>query len=316
MGDAWAEVPGETGLTIQPTVVTDSAVFYRQVITSTLLGVECQATSDPMEILVNLLEGGVAQPVLGEICVGGDISVVAEEYQGPPSPDHVWFVGETEEGPWQKLEETVDQNLSYTPSGSGALWFLVESTGTLLGQACSVVSLPGAVSVVGDPSISAQPLSLDSLCVGGSLSSPLSVSYTGGVGSPSYQWSDGSGVFQMRRRQRSFLQTTICRGRTRTAFGLLGRGGLRQRGFHFPRRLRCWRTLWWGPWFRRSTARFSCCVCAFVRSGGWRGFSGYQWYDDGAISGATSSSFHAPGGRGGHHGLHVCGDAVQGELQL
>ena len=56
MGDAWAEVP-ETGLTIQPTVVTGSAVFY-QVITSTLLGVECQATSDPMEILVNLLEGG------------------------------------------------------------------------------------------------------------------------------------------------------------------------------------------------------------------------------------------------------------------
>ena len=46
----------------------------------------------------------------------------------------------------------------------------------------------------------------------------------------------------MRRRRRSFLQTTLCRGRTRTAFrSWTGRAATAW--FSFPRRLRCWRTL-------------------------------------------------------------------------
>ena len=122
-----------------------------------------------MEILVNLLEGGVAQPVLGEICVGGDISVVAEEYRGRLLPI-TFGLWKRRKGLGKSWKGCRSKPVLHT-FGSGVLWFLVESTGTLLGQACSVVSLPGAVSVVGDPTINAQPLSLDSLCVGGSLSS-------------------------------------------------------------------------------------------------------------------------------------------------
>ena len=74
---------------------------------------------------------------------------------------------------------------------------------------------------------------LNSPCVGGSLSSPLSVSYTGGAGSPSYQWSDGSGVisgcdvadvpsFRLRFAGDVHVQSALPVSPAR--------GGLRQRG--------------------------------------------------------------------------------------
>ena len=44
------------------------------------------------------------------------------------------------------------------------------------------------VVVVADPIISTQPLSTQTICVGGTISAALNVAYTGGVGTPTYQW--------------------------------------------------------------------------------------------------------------------------------
>ena len=249
------------------------------------------------------------------LCLGGEAFSFAVDYeQGTGSPSYQWYSSGTSSGSGVPVAEATSDTFATCFSRWRDVDYCVV---TLEGGGCSSIqSSSGAVSVVGDPSISAQPLSLDSLCVGGSLSSPLSVSYTGGVGSPSYQWSDGSGVISDATSPTFLPSDYGCRGRTRTAFRSPWTGGLRQRGF-LPRRLRCWRTLWWGPWFQRSTARVLLLCLRFRSAWRWRGFSELPvvrrcWRD----FRRDVFEFHASGGRGGHHGLHVCGDAVRGELQL
>jgi PKD repeat protein len=44
------------------------------------------------------------------------------------------------------------------------------------------------VVVVPDPTVSTQPLTTQTICVGGTIPTPLNVAYTGGVGTPTYQW--------------------------------------------------------------------------------------------------------------------------------
>ena len=48
------------------------------------------------------------------------------------------------------------------------------------------------VEVKPDPRINSQPTSSQSICIGGTISSPLTVGYTGGFGTVSYQWQKGN----------------------------------------------------------------------------------------------------------------------------
>ena len=143
---------------------------------------------------------------------------------------------------------------------------------------------------MGDPTIGAQPLSLDSLCVGGSLSSPLSVSYSGGVGSRATSGRRFRGDFSA---VAAFLLRLRCRGRTRQRFGLLGRGG-RTTCFYFLT-VEVLRT-WVGLGFC-GVPRVLLCP-PFVQRGR-RGSRATNWRDAGAFGAHFD---FAPGGRGGHHG--------------
>jgi hypothetical protein len=44
------------------------------------------------------------------------------------------------------------------------------------------------VTIHPDPIISVQPIANQAICFGTTLSAPLNISYTGGYGTPSYQW--------------------------------------------------------------------------------------------------------------------------------
>jgi gliding motility-associated-like protein len=48
--------------------------------------------------------------------------------------------------------------------------------------------------VVADPVISVQPIATQSICVGGTIGSPITVTATGGTGTYSYQWSNATGT--------------------------------------------------------------------------------------------------------------------------
>ena len=273
---------------------------------------------------MNLLEGGVAQPVLGEICVEEQSQSLLRKYQGPPSPDHVWFVGETEEGPWQRSSrglsiETRPTHLSGSRHvvvfGRNRCRHFAPRTGLQRGQ-----SSRRGVSC-GRPFDQALSRCRLIRCAWAALCRrpfrcriqvELALRGTSGRTVP--------GDFRMRRRRRSLPSDYAFAGDVHgysVSVSLDGEGC--DNVVSLPSTVEVLADPLVGPLASAEYCEgFSCCVRAlsFSLEGGV-GSPSYQWYDDaGAISGADVFELHAPGGRGGHHGLHVCGDAVRGELQL
>ena len=62
---------------------------------------------------------------------------------------------------------------------------------------CSNYTNTVTITVIPDPVITTQPLASQTICIGGTVSPPLSVSFTGGSGTVSYQWAtvSSTGVY-------------------------------------------------------------------------------------------------------------------------
>ena len=78
---------------------------------------------------------------------------------------------------------------SYSPPATivGNLYYYCEITFSS-GGCTSVLSNTAEVIVNPLPTISTQPTASQSICVGSTILNPLSISFTGGTGTPSYQW--------------------------------------------------------------------------------------------------------------------------------
>ena len=78
---------------------------------------------------------------------------------------------------------------SYTPpvSANGTNYYYCVLNQSPSNSGCSVASNPAMITVTPAPTITTQPIATQSVCVGGTLSD-LSVAYSGGSGTPTYQW--------------------------------------------------------------------------------------------------------------------------------
>ena len=287
-------ISGATSSSFTPPVDEVGTTDYTCVVTQS--GANCSSETDGASIEVLAAPQFVEEPEDQALCLGGEALSFAVDYeQGTGSPSYQWYSSTTSAGSGVPVAEATSDTFTPPVSAAGETWYYCVVT--LEGGGCSSIqSSSGAVSVVGDPSISAQPLSLDSLCVGGSLSSPLSVSYSGGVGSPSYQWSDGSGVISDATSP-TFLPSDYALPGTYTysvSVSLDGEGC--DNVVSLPSTVEVLADPLVGPLVSAEYCEGSPVVSAlsFSLEGGV-GSPSYQWYDDaGAISGATSSSFTPP----------------------
>jgi hypothetical protein len=77
----------------------------------------------------------------------------------------------------------------YTPTSITAGTTYYYAVISLNGAGCaSITSNTAQVIVSAGTSLSTQPTPLQTICIGGSTQDPLSVTYSGGVGTPNYQW--------------------------------------------------------------------------------------------------------------------------------
>ena len=76
---------------------------------------------------------------------------------------------------------------TYTPPVNtvGVMYYYCVITQS--GSNCEVTSLPGAITTTEGPTFVIQPISNQTVCLGGTVTS-LDVSYQNGTGTPSYQW--------------------------------------------------------------------------------------------------------------------------------
>ena len=183
-------IPGAIDSTFVPPVGSASDRYYYCVVTQT--GSNCGVASLPARIFVTPGPTFSVQPIDSQsVCIDGTFLPLSVNYfNGFGQPSYQWFVNSVNSSFGGTLL-VGDTNSSYVPSSSvpGAKYYYCEITFNS-GGCSKIVSEVGVAIVKPEPTINVQPLSYDTICVGGTISSALTLNYTGGTGIPSYQWQE------------------------------------------------------------------------------------------------------------------------------
>jgi hypothetical protein len=182
-------IAGATSASYAPPVLNTAGSFYYYGI-ATLSGSGCgAATSASAEVIV-IADPIISTPPTGSqtVCTGGTLTpFTIASSGGTGTTSYQWYSNTTNiaTGGTSIAGAT---NASYTPvtTAVGTLYYY--SVATLSGSGCvSAASSTAAVIVVVPPTVSAQPTVTQTICDGGTATA-LTVAYSGGTGTASYQW--------------------------------------------------------------------------------------------------------------------------------
>ncbi|WP_333696365.1 PKD domain-containing protein [Flavobacterium sp.] len=174
-------IPAQTIIT---TGSSPGQVLY--VVTPTLNG--CQGNPFTYTVVVNPAPNITTQPASSTVCLGGNptpMTVVISPTT--PGVSYQWFSNSSNSNTGGALISGAT-TATYTPPTTtvGTIYYYVVVT--LPSTGCnSLISNTGSVTVAPLPTITTQPTNIQSICIGGVIPA-LSVSYTGGLGTPTYQW--------------------------------------------------------------------------------------------------------------------------------
>ena len=180
-------IPGATNASYTPAVFTIPGTFYYYVVL-TLSGNGCGTTTSAVAAInVSADPTFSSQPNATQtLCQGTTpVTLSVTAVGGLGAFSYQWYAA-----PATLI--TSATNSTFVPDtnivGTTNYYCIVSQPG--LG--CEVTSANAQVIVVPAPTISSQPQS-DAICIGG-VPNPLSVAYTNGTGTASYQWYDGTGL--------------------------------------------------------------------------------------------------------------------------
>ncbi|MBP1639589.1 MAG: hypothetical protein H6Q17_1172 [Bacteroidetes bacterium] len=182
------KIIGAQSASYEPPTSTAGTLYYYCIVTQPS-GPGCSATSATSEVIVKLAPTFTTQPTSSDVCSNGSPYTLTVAYQdGVGEPTYQWYSNASNSNSGGTAI-TGAESASYTPSTAVTGTTYYYCTINLPSGGCSsITSATATVKVNNPPSISTQPVSDQSLCTGGSLPVSLSVDYTGGTGSPSYQW--------------------------------------------------------------------------------------------------------------------------------
>ena len=180
-------IPGATNASYTPAVFTSPGIFYYYVVL-TLSGNGCGTTTSAVAAINVSADPTISsQPNATQtLCQGTTpVTLSVTAVGGLGAFSYQWYAA-----PATLI--TSATNSTFVPDtnivGTTNYYCIVSQPG--LG--CEVTSANAQVIVVPAPTISSQPQS-DAICIGG-VPNPLSVAYTNGTGTASYQWYDGTGL--------------------------------------------------------------------------------------------------------------------------
>ena len=181
-------ISGANNSNYLPLVGIIGTTYYYCVISQS--GLNCEVTSIPIAIVVTPAPTFSTNPdSLQIVCLDGSLSALTVAYQnGVGIPTYQWFVN-TSNSYSAAVPIVGATNATYAPPSNnvGTLYYYCVVS-LSKGGCSSIVSNIAKVIVNPDPIITTHPLSNQSICVGGSIGTPFFVNYSGGLGTPSYQW--------------------------------------------------------------------------------------------------------------------------------
>ena len=182
----YTPIIGANGLTYTPSNSLPAGTYnYAVAMNQNSSG--CSTGFSPNAQLIVLPQPVVSTPQGGVYCQGGTINqpLSVSVIGGNGSSSYQWYQSTTNNNSGGTAINGAT-NSSFTPSlvNFGTLYYYCAVT-----QNAGCAANSAVATVVSNPSpvISAQPVANQTICIGSS-PSPLSTSYTGGVGTPSYQW--------------------------------------------------------------------------------------------------------------------------------
>jgi large repetitive protein len=174
-----------TNSNYSPDSTSVGTTYYYCVINQS--GIGCSVTSAVAEVIVAAAPTITSQPIGSSICIGGTPSTLSISYaNGTGTASYQWYSNTSNS---TAVGTPVGTNSStYIPSAStvGILYYYCVVTFSS-GGCTSVTSDTAEVNINTLPTISTEPLATQSICLGGTVSA-LTVAYSGGAGTATYQW--------------------------------------------------------------------------------------------------------------------------------
>jgi hypothetical protein len=172
-----------------PPTNTVGTLYYYCAITQT--GIGCSVTSNSAAVIVNTSPTIANQPISSTVCQNGTPTSLSYTYNnGVGTPTYQWFSNTTNSNIGGSLIPS-ETSSTFTPPSTttGTFYYYGVITFPALVGSCSSVSTNVAVITINPQStIDAQPIPTQSICVGGTIANPLSVTFLNGTGTASYQW--------------------------------------------------------------------------------------------------------------------------------
>ncbi|WP_046744103.1 T9SS C-terminal target domain-containing protein [Kordia zhangzhouensis] len=184
---ASAEATPQTQISQLLTNTTNNVATVTYTVTPT--AGNCDGTTFTIEVTLNPAPEITTQPQPSTVCINGTPNTLSIT------------LGNTSDTPqYQWYSNTTDSNTGGTPIAGatnadyipptdmvGMLYYYCEIT--FASGGCSLITSQTAlVTVTPNATITSQPTTTQSLCVGSTIDNPLSVVYTDGTGTVSYQW--------------------------------------------------------------------------------------------------------------------------------
>jgi gliding motility-associated-like protein len=184
--NTFVDIAGETADTFTPPNTTVSDKDYRCIITGQSPG--CSSTSDIANVEITVGPSFTTTPTGFDVCEGGTATNLTVAYQnGSTQVAYQWYSSATGNG-LDTLPIPLETNPTFTPPTNVAGEFYYMGRIMFLTGGCgSIYTALTNVTIAEDPSISIEPLALDTVCAGGTAAS-LEATVIGGTGTISYAW--------------------------------------------------------------------------------------------------------------------------------
>ena len=149
----------------------------------------CDGNPVNLIITVDPAPAFTSQPISETVCVNGVITPLFVSVNGPGTPSYQWYSNTVNSNTGGALI-TGETSSTYTaPNNPVGLFYYYSVVSFTSGAGCNeITSQVATIEIVSGVQIDSNPTTTQSICVGGALTSPLSVTHSGGTGTISYQW--------------------------------------------------------------------------------------------------------------------------------